>query len=159
GRGHEQRAVHVLGPRVAEDVVGDARRRDHVEELGQRLHAGTGSAVELAEDESALAAVQDAARPRPVAAQFTRHPTVRRAPTAAAINSSLSPFWSDTIAPSVARRGASTSRAAGVSWDFTASRTSSRPAPSTSGVIARTRIVDGPVRRSTVRPCAFMAVT
>src|SRR5213593_1758202 len=93
------------------------------------------------------------------AAQLTRHPTVRPAPTARAISSSLSPFCSDTIAPSAARRGARTSSAAGVSCDLTARSTRSSPGPSAPGEIPRTGTVTAPSRLSTVRPWAFIATT
>ena len=84
---------------------------------------------------------------------------MRDSPTAAAISASLSPFCSETIAPSRASRGVRTSSAAGVSCDFTASSTRSSAGPSAAGVIARTGMVTTPSRDSIVSPPAFMAAT
>src|SRR4029450_11521483 len=70
------------------------------------------------------------------AAQLTRQPTVRSAPTACAISSSLRPFCSETIVPAAARRGARTARASALWWLLTARRTRERSPPSQSGVTA-----------------------
>ena len=93
------------------------------------------------------------------AAQFTRQPTVRSAPTRAAIRGSLSPFWSDTTVPRAVKRGAIVSRAAAVCCALTASRTRSSVAGRASGVTARTGTVQAPSGVTIVSPPLCIAAT
>ena len=112
-RCHEERAVDVLGPRVAPDVVRD---RASAPPRSRSLARSCTRWLSRPSSSPSTRAPWPPWRMRPgaiqSAAQLTRQPTVRAGPTARAICSSLSPFWSDTIVLSAARRGARTPRAA-----------------------------------------------
>jgi hypothetical protein len=96
GLGEEERAVDLLRPQVAEDVIGDVRSHrvgDQLLDTGEPLGEAP---VHLAEPDVAGAAVLDVSRPLPVRgkAHEGRHHAFRA--HAGREVGRVHPFWSDT---------------------------------------------------------------